>query len=81
MKYIYRFFLILLCAFSFANCGDDDFIEIDSLSADGDEFYCNQKVKVWMCVRSSDLWHTNYEWDCDAGTLTQPQGCLLYTSD
>lgn len=74
MKYIYRFFLILLCAFSFANCGDDDFIEIDSLSADGDEFYCNQKVKVWMCVRSSDLWHTNYEWDCDAGTLTQPQG-------
>ena len=27
-----------------------------------------------MCVRSSDLWHTNYEWSCDAGSLTQPQG-------
>ena len=54
MKYIYQFFIVLLCAFSFASCGDDDFIEIDSLSTDGDEFYCNQKVKVWMCVRSSD---------------------------
>ena len=74
MKYIYQFFIVLLCAFSFASCGDDDFIEIDSLSTDGDEFYCNQKVKVWMCVRSSDLWHTNYEWSCDAGSLTQPQG-------
>ena len=74
MKYIYQFFIVLLCAFSFASCGDDDFIEIDSLCTDGDEFYCNQKVKVWMCVRSSDLWHTNYEWSCDAGSLTQPQG-------
>lgn len=74
MKYIYQYFLLLLCAMSFMSCGDDEFIEIDSLSADGDEFYCNQKVKVWMCVHSSDLWHTDYEWSCDAGTLTQPQG-------
>ena len=74
MKYIYQFFLILLCSLSVASCGEEDFIEIDSLSADGDEFFCNQKVKVWMCVRSSDLWHTNYEWSCEGGTLTQPQG-------
>lgn len=74
MKYFYR--PILLCCFApfLASCGDDDFIDIDSLSADGDEFYCNQKVKVWMCVRSSDLWHTDYKWSCDGGTLTQPQG-------
>ena len=74
MKYIYQIFFILFCTLTFVSCGDDDYIEIDSLSADGDEFYCNQKVKVWMCVRSSDLWHTTYEWSCDAGTLTQPQG-------
>ena len=27
-----------------------------------------------MCVNSSDLWHTDYKWSCDGGTLTQPQG-------
>lgn len=64
----------MLFAFSLTSCGDDDFLSIDSLSTDGDEFYCNQKVKVWMCVRSSDLWHTTYQWSCDGGTLTQPQG-------
>lgn len=74
MKIYLSFFLTLFFAFSLTSCGDDEFIEIDSLSTDGDEFYCNQKVKVWMCVRSSDLWHTNYEWSCDAGSLTQPQG-------
>lgn len=73
MKYLYTLF-IALCMAGFASCGEDDYLEIDSLSADGDEFFCNQKVKVWMCVRSSDLWHTNYEWSCDGGTLTQPQG-------
>jgi hypothetical protein len=74
MKYIYRFILILFAAFGLAACEDDDYIQIDSLSAMGDEFYCNQKVKVWMCVYSSDLWHTDYVWSCDGGTLTQPQG-------
>lgn len=74
MKYLYRLILILCCAPFLTACGNDDSIEIDSLSADGDEFYCNQKVKVWMCVRSSDLWHTDYKWTCDGGRLTQPQG-------
>ncbi len=74
MKYLYRLILLFCFAPFIASCSDDDFIEIDSLSADGDEFYCNQKVKVWMCVRSSDLWHTDYHWTCDGGTLTQPQG-------
>lgn len=74
MDYIYRFFLAVCCVVFLQSCGEKDFIEIDSLSADGDEFYCNQKVKLWMCVNSSDLWHTTYEWTCDGGTLTQPQG-------
>lgn len=74
MKYLYQLLVVLFCALNFVGCGDDDFIEIDSLSANGDEFYCNQKVKLWMCVRSSDLWHTTYHWTCDGGSLTQPQG-------
>jgi len=73
MKYIYSL-LIILCSFALISCGDDDYIEIDSLSADGDEFFCNQKVKLWLCLNSSDLWHTDYEWSCEGGTLTQPQG-------
>lgn len=74
MKYLYNLLIALFCSCAIVGCGDDDFLEIDSLSTDGDEFFCNQKVKVWMCVRSSDLWHTDYEWTCEGGTFTQPQG-------
>lgn len=74
MKYIYQLLIALFCVVNFVGCGDEDFLEIDSLNADGDEFFCNQKVKVWMCVKSSDLWHTDYQWSCDGGVLTQPQG-------
>lgn len=73
MKYIYKL-LLLFVAFGFVACDEEETLSIDSLSVDGDEFYCNQKVKVWMCVNSSDLWHTDYKWSCDGGTLTQPQG-------
>lgn len=74
MKGIDKFIFGLLFIFWLASCSDDSFIEIDSLSSDGNEFFCNQKVKVWMNVRSSDLWNTNYEWSADGGVLTQPQG-------
>lgn len=73
MKY-FRNILMLIALIAVTSCGDDDYLEIDSLSADGDEFYCNQKVKVWMCVNSSDLWHTDYSWTCEGGNFTQPQG-------
>ena len=74
MKRIDKFIIGLLFIFWLTGCSDDSFIEIDSLSSDGNEFFCNQKVKIWMNVHSSDLWHTNYEWSADGGTLTQPQG-------
>lgn len=74
MKYNYRFFIMLFASFVLLSCDDNDSIHIESLSADGDEFFCNQKVKVWLCLNSSDLWHTDYKWTCDEGTLTQPQG-------
>lgn len=74
MKYISLFFALLFCSFIITGCGEDDYIQIDTLNADGNEFYCNQKVKVWLCLHSSDLWHTDYYWTCDGGSLTQPQG-------
>lgn len=74
MKRIDKFIIGLLFIFWLTGCSDDSFIEIDSLSSDGNEFFCNQKVKIWMNVHSSDLWHTDYEWSADGGTLTQPQG-------
>lgn len=73
MKRLYQILFGVL-ALGLFGCSDDDSISIDSLSTDGDEFYCNQKVKVWMCVNSSDLWHTTYKWECDGGEFTQPQG-------
>jgi len=74
MKYLQSVFMVWIMAMAAVSCSDEEYLEIDSLSADGDEFFCNQKVKVWMCVHSSDLWHTTYEWSCDGGSLTQPQG-------
>lgn len=74
MKNIYNLLIVLFCSLFIISCSDDDFIEIDTLNADGNEFFCNQKVKVWLCLNSSDLWHTDYEWTCDGGDLTQPQG-------
>lgn len=74
MKYFYKLLLLFCFAPFLAACSDDDYLEIESLNANGDEFYCNQKVKVWMCVHSSDLWHTDYQWSCDGGSFTQPQG-------
>lgn len=74
MKYLHCI-LSLAIAAGLTSCSDEsDSLTIDSLNTMGDEFYCNQKVKVWMCVNSSDLWHTTYTWSCDGGTLTQPQG-------
>jgi len=74
MKGKYKLIIGLFFFTWLLSCSDESFIEIDSLSSDGNEFYCNQKVKIWMNVRSSDLWHTDYEWSADGGTLTQPQG-------
>lgn len=76
MKKIRIIFVFLsMIGVGIISCSDEDaFVSIDSLSSDGNEFYCNQKVKLWMCVKSSDLWHTDYQWSCDGGTLTQPQG-------
>lgn len=71
MKYILG---ILLSAALLASCKKDEYAEIDSLSSDGNEFFSNQKVKLWMAVKSDNLPDVNYQWGCEGGTLTQPQG-------
>lgn len=74
MKY-FHLLISLIISLGFFSCSDEsESLTVDTLNAMGDEFYCNQKVKVWMCVNSSDLWNTNYTWTCDSGMLTQPQG-------
>jgi hypothetical protein len=65
---------IILLTVLFAGCKDDQTATIDSLSTDGDEFFCNQKVKLWMVVNSNDLVSVDYHWTCEGGKLTQPQG-------
>ncbi len=64
----------IILALFLTNCEDEEWAEIDSLSAYGDEFYTNQQVKLWMCVNSSNLMDITYEWGCDGGSLVQPQG-------
>lgn len=72
--YIKSLLFIFLCGLLSTSCSDDNYVEIDSLNTDGDEFYCNQKVKIWMAVRSDDLMKVDYQWSCEGGRLTQPQG-------
>ena len=76
METVKNFYLIpiLSLLLIFTGCEDENWAEIDSLSADGDEFYTNQLVKLWMAVNSNSLYEITYEWGCEGGTLVQPQG-------
>jgi hypothetical protein len=65
---------ILLFTLTFTACEDNNWATIDSLSVDGDEFFCNQKVKLWIIVNSDNLVGVDYQWACEGGKLTQPQG-------
>ncbi|WP_234735787.1 hypothetical protein [Tellurirhabdus bombi] len=65
---------ILTTGLFFTGCQEPALVEIDSLSAMGDEFFFGQKVKVWMAVKTDDLPAARYQWACDGGRLTQPQG-------
>lgn len=65
---------VVLAATFFAACTKDEYVKIDTLGADGNEFFSNQKVKLWMSVKSSNLSEVDYQWGCEDGTLTQPQG-------
>lgn len=65
---------IILFSVLLAGCEDEEWARIDSLSTDGDEFFCNQKVKLWMVVESDNLVDVDYQWACEGGRLTQPQG-------
>ncbi|HCY41885.1 MAG TPA: hypothetical protein DHV48_11095 [Prolixibacteraceae bacterium] len=65
---------IILFSFLLAGCEDEEWARIDSLSTDGNEFFCNQKVKLWMVVESNNLVGVDYQWACEGGRLTQPQG-------
>jgi hypothetical protein len=72
MKNIKKYILILVVLFT--GCEDEDpFVEIDSLSAWGNEFYLREKVKVWMAVKTDNLPAARYTWSSDAGKFTQPQ--------
>lgn len=69
-----KILMVVLSLTFLAGCAEEEWIEIDSLSADGDEFFTNQKVKLWMVIRTSNLPDVEYNWSCEGGTLTQPQG-------
>jgi hypothetical protein len=70
METVKNFYLIpiLSLLLIFTGCEDENWAEIDSLSADGDEFYTNQLVKLWMAVNSNSLYDIAYEWDAKGHT-------------
>jgi hypothetical protein len=73
MRHTKKYLPALLATLLFLGCEEEPMVEIDSLSAMGDEFFFREKVKVWMAVKTDNLPAARYTWSCDAGRLTQPQ--------
>jgi hypothetical protein len=74
MKLWKKYIAIVCLTAAAAGCGDEDpTVEIDSVSAWGNEFYLREKVKVWMAVKTNDLPAARYTWTCQGGAFTQPQ--------
>ncbi len=69
-----KYLLAVIATGTLLGCEEPASVEIDSLSAMGDEFFFGQKVKVWMAVNSNDLPAARYTWSSQGGRLTQPQG-------
>ena len=68
------FNIALLACFLFASCSDDDNVNIVSLNTFGTKFCRNDVVKVFVSAEVGDDSDVSYEWGCDAGKLTNPQG-------
>lgn len=64
---------ILMCII-FASCSDDDSVNIVSLNTFGTKFCRNDVVKVFVSAELSDDTDVSYEWGCDGGSMTNPQG-------
>jgi hypothetical protein len=73
MRNIKFYILFILTGLAFSGCEKEEMVEVDSLSAMGDEFFFGQKVKVWMAVKTDNLPAARYTWSCEGGRLTQPQ--------
>lgn len=73
MKQINQYLSVLFAVLLIAGCEEEPFVEIDSVSAMGDEFFFNQKIKVWAAIKTDNLPAARYTWSCDGGRLTQPQ--------
>lgn len=73
MKIKYISIIILIVAASLTGCLEREkgTLRIDSLSFYGNEFYCNQKIKMWMCVESDNLYIAEYDWGCSEGHFTE----------
>ena len=72
MKIKYSFYIVTITVL-LTGClqKEKGTLRIDSLSVYGTEFYCNQNVKLWMCVESDNLYIAEYEWGCDAGRFEE----------
>ena len=64
---------ILICVI-FTSCSDDDSVNIVSLNTFGTKFCRNDVVKVFVSAELSDDTDVSYEWGCDGGSMTNPQG-------
>lgn len=73
MKKSFLYILMMIC-FIMSSCSNDDYVDIYSLNTFGRKVSRNDRVKVFVSVETSDKVKTTYQWDCDGGTLTNPQG-------
>lgn len=74
MKRITFNITLLLIILLTSSCSDDSSVNIVSLNSFGSKFCRNDVVKVFVSAHVSDDLDVSYDWGCDGGTLTNPQG-------
>lgn len=66
--------ILLLAGIMLTSCGDDGNVKIVSLNTFGNKVCMNDRVKVFVSAETNGDELPTYEWGCEAGTMTNPQG-------
>ena len=68
------FNILLLAGMLLTSCGDDGNVKIVSLNTFGSKVCMTDRVKVFVSAEADGDEAPTYEWGCEAGAMTNPQG-------
>ena len=74
MKQIHKLLLVVSCLLAVACSKDESFVNIVSVNTFGNTVCRNDVVKVFVSVETDNKDLPTYEWGCEDGKMTNPQG-------